>query len=540
MKKILKLMVSALMMFCLVLPAFAGGGQQGAKAVSKEDIGFNPTGYPVVSKPYSFSAAVLKRPMHGSYDQMEAVTNMEKKTGIHVQWIEIPEANFRERMNLMLASSDLPDVFMSGLTDSDIVRYGPSGTLVPLEKLADQYAPNIKDLFAKRPDIKKYVTAPDGHVYTLPRIQELAHRVNPDNMFINKTWLDKLGLNTPQTPEEFYAVLKAFKERDPNGNGKKDIIPFSFIGGSQSPEAFTCDIFSLFAEFGMPDNMEHVIVQNGKVVFTANTQEFRNALIYFNKLYSEGLIDPEAFTQDLKQYTAKGSGPDMLFGVFMGWFDENYVGADRARKDYIVLPPLKGVDGKQHWNTVPYMVLNRDNFGLTSKMKNPEVAIRWADLCYDWETSFELCYGPWGINLKKDGNKIIQLPPPAGMSPDDFRYLHSPAMSTPFAVYEADHKNLNLAENHVRKFARLDMYRQFFPPQNEIYPKVFFLPEEESELAIIRTDIQNHVQQMRARFITGSESINTGWDNYVQQLNQMGLARYIEIYQKALDRYNKG
>ena len=534
MKKTLRYFFFGILMVCLILPLFAGGRQ--ATQASTADIGFKATGFPIVSQPYTFSAAVLRRSMHGPYAQMEAITNMEKKTNVTVRWIEIPEANLRERINLMLASSDLPDVFMHNLLSGDIMRYGQQGTLLPMENLIDQYAPLIKDLFTKRPEIKQYVTTPDRHIYILPRLQELAHRVNGDNMFINKTWLDKLGLGIPNTHDEFYAVLKAFRERDPNGNGQRDEIPLSFVGGISV--GTQDDFASLFAGFGMFDNGQHVMVSNGKVYFTANSPEYRNALIYFNKLYTEGLIDPEAFTQDPKQYSAKGMAPEMLYGVFFNWFDENAVGNERARNDYVCLPPLIGADGKRHWNTQPEAVLARENFAITNVMKHPEVAIRWADLCYDWETSFELCYGPWGINLIKEGDRIIQVNPPQGMSADEFRYQHCPAHTVPFAVYEADHKVLNLGEQHTRKFARLDIYRQYFPPLSDIYPQVFFLDEEENELAIIRTDIRDYAIQMRAQFIIGSESISTGWNTYLQRLEQMGLPRFLELYQKALDRYN--
>jgi putative aldouronate transport system substrate-binding protein len=518
---------------------FAVGGQQSSQSSSLQEIGFRATGFPIVTRPYSFTAVVNKGPMHGSFAEMEVNTNMMKKTGITVNFIEIPSQSFNERKNLMLASNDLPDVFFSGMSDADILKYGGMGTLIPLEKLIDQYAPNIKDLFAKRPDVRKDLTTPEGHIHTLPRIQELAHRVNPDNWFINKTWLDKLGLGIPRTTDEFANVLRAFRDRDPNGNGVRDEIPFSFFTGNTMGGQF--DIASLFAAFGMHDVANHVMVKDGKVYFTANGPEFRSALVYFNQLYSEGLIDREAFTHTNAQYFAKGTNqPDMILGSFIGWFDENNVGMDRAKNDYTVVPPLIGVDGKQHWNTDPFALLVRGTFAVTSAMKHPEVAIRWGDLCFDWSTSLELCYGPWDICLVRDGNKIIQLPPPAGMSQDEFRYLHSPATESPFAVYEADHLNMNLAENHIRKFQRLDMYRQYFPAPNEMYPRVFFLPEEENELAIIRTEINSYVLQMRAQFITGAESINSGWNTYLQRLNQMGLARYLEIYQRALERYNRG
>jgi putative aldouronate transport system substrate-binding protein len=261
--------------------------------------------------------------------------------------------------------------------------------------------------------------------------------------------------------------------------------------------------------------------------------------MYLNKLYNEGLIDPEVFTHDSKQYMAKGKAPEILYGVFFDWFDELTVGDIRAKNDYIALPPLKGSDGKQRWNVLPTALLERRNFAITNKMKNPEVAIRWADQCYDWATSFELVYGTWGENIKKDGNKVIMLPPPAGMSVDDFRYRNSPAYTTPFALYEVDFKNIQFTDNHLRKFVRLDMYRQYFPALEEVYPAVFFFPEEESELAILRTDINNYVDQMRAKFVVGSESVDAGWDNYVKQLNQMGLPKYLELHQKALARYYK-
>jgi putative aldouronate transport system substrate-binding protein len=519
----------------LPVSLFAAGGQQNRAGGSTADIGFNPTGYPIVSKPYSFSIMVSKSPLNSPYAEMEVFQQMEEKTGVKIQWIEIASANYTERKNLMLASGDLPDVFMSAMTDSDLLRYGPSGTLLAQEKLIEQYAPRITEIFTKRPEIKKFVTTPDGHIYILPRIQELEHRVNPDNLFINKTWLNKLGLKVPTSYEEFYTVLKAFKEKDPNGNGRKDEIPLSFIGSSIWG---SYDIASLFAGFGMYDNNMHLMVDNKKVYFTANTPQFRDAVSYFNRLFGEGLLDPESFTHDQKQYFAKGMEPEMIYGAFISWFDESVVGNERAVNDYVAVPPFPGIDGKRHWNYDPTATLVRINYAITNKMKNPEVAVRWADLCYDWEISFELGYGTWGINLRKEGNRIIQIPPPPGLSADEFRYLHSPVGSAPYAIYEEDFKNLDMTDNHVRKFERLDMYRQYFPSLDELYPKVFFLEDEEAELAIIRTSISDYVIQMRAKFIIGAESTTSGWNSYIRALNQMGLTRYLEIHQKALDRYN--
>jgi putative aldouronate transport system substrate-binding protein len=97
---------------------------------------------------------------------------------------------------------------------------------------------------------------------------------------------------------------------------------------------------------------------------------------------------------------------------------------------------------------------------------------------------------------------------------------------------------MDVADYISRKLVRFETYRKYMPSTDTLFPKVYFLPEEESELAIIRTDIADYVSRSRARFITGDLSIANGWNTYLGQLNQMGLPRYLEITQKALDRYN--
>jgi putative aldouronate transport system substrate-binding protein len=536
MKARLVFVIACLM--CLLLPACRKGRASGSSQMNSpkalEEIGFIAEGDLIVSKPFTMTILMSKSPMNSSFESMELLKELQRVTGVTLKIIEIPESSFAEQKNLMLASGDVPDVFMSGIGDAEQVRYGPAGLLVPLEGLIKQYAPRVQALLDKRDDIRKYLITPDGHQYVFPGLDELISRTNQDNTFINKTWLDKLGLQIPTTPEEFYTILKAFKEQDPNGNGKRDEIPFSFaVFGTQF------NIFSHYAAFGGYDYPNHLIVKNGKVFFTANTREWRNATTYFRRLYAEGLIDAEAFTQNRGTYFGKGQEPDVLYGVFTGWFDENEVGTERAKQHYVVLPPLIAVDGKQRWNKWPEMVLERFTFAITTKMKYPEVAVRFADLLYDTDWSFQMKYGPFGVCLEKQGERVVQLPPPEGMTMDEYRYANCPAINVPFALAEEEYARLSLAENAVRKHERYLMYRNYFIPDEMIYPSVFFLPVEQEELALLNIDIRDYVNEMRSKFIMGAEDINTAWDVYMQRLERSGLARYLAIHQAALDRYNR-
>jgi putative aldouronate transport system substrate-binding protein len=426
---------------------------------------------------------------------------------------------------------------MSNVTDNDILTYGSQGLIVPLEGYIEKYAPKLTAIFEKDPNLKKYVTAPDGHIYTAPKVQQLAHRVNPDNMFINKVWLDKLGLELPETTDDFYSVLKAFKEQDPNGNGKKDELPMSFI----YPGDDSFDIYSFMGSFGVLDNgSNHVTAKNGVVQFSPVQDGYKEAVAYFHKLYSEGLIDPEVFTHDRKQMIAKGQEADELYGVFFAWFDENVIGNKRAEEDYVALPPLKGPRGDQMWNYKPSAVFSRNNFAVSEVNKYPEASIRWLDQCYDLSNSYELCAGMWDVNIKQVGDIVVYLDPPEGLSVDEFRYKNSPAYTVPYYLDAEAYGKMDLSSNHKRKIDRLEnIYSKYFPPIEDIFPPAFFTVSQEEELSILRADINSYVSQKFASWVLGEFDVNSDWVSYKNQLNKMGLERYIEIHQEAYDSYYK-
>ncbi|WP_232313111.1 extracellular solute-binding protein [Paenibacillus sp. P22] len=172
----------------------------------------------------------------------------EEKTGIHIEWEEIPGESSAERKNVMLASGKLPDAFyQTGFSSSELVKYGEQGLFLPLEDLIEQHAPNLKQWFEKNPEVKKAITMPDGHIYSLPYI-DTALPYRSIRLYINKTWLDNLGLQVPKTTDELQAALKAFKEKDANGNGDPNdemgwVMPTGFINGMFERQ--------LYGSFGM-------------------------------------------------------------------------------------------------------------------------------------------------------------------------------------------------------------------------------------------------------------------------------------------------
>jgi putative aldouronate transport system substrate-binding protein len=253
---------------------------------------------------------------------------LEAKTGVHVEW-EYTGSDWATQKPLLLASNDLPDFFFDRtvLNANDVVLN--KELFVPLDDLIQKYGANIKAAFADDPNLEKFARAYDGKIYGLPKVNP----GQPDTTTvwaINSDWIKKLNLKIPTTTEEFYTVLKAFKEKDPNGNGIADEIPLSgryWVGNNQT-------IADIFCAFGIDPGWGHdyLGVSNGKVVFAALHPRFAEAIAYQHRLYAEGLMDQEIFTQENSQYYSKinpPTGSPEIVGVVPRWARSSGVGFDR-------------------------------------------------------------------------------------------------------------------------------------------------------------------------------------------------------------------
>ena len=158
---------------------------------------------------------------------------LEKQTGVKIDWRNYTGDVFGEKRNLAIASGELPDaIFNAAFSDYELLKHAKDGVIVPVEDLI-QYMPNLQAVLEKAPQYKSMMTAPDGHMYAFPWIEELGEgkeSIHSLDAFpwINMEWLNKLGLAVPKTTEELKQVLIAFKTQDPNGNGEADEIPMSF------------------------------------------------------------------------------------------------------------------------------------------------------------------------------------------------------------------------------------------------------------------------------------------------------------------------
>ena len=507
--------------------------QEGTSLLGEAEIDiFNETGYPIVSEPITITGIFDTGGLsggEGAVEDMEIFQNVSEKTGITIDFIEVPAVGYNEKVRLMFASNDLPDAVLS---DGPEVYPNYIEMLRPLDGYIEKYMPNFAGMLEKRPNYRQKITSEDGNIYSLINIAEGRDGEIPTTLFLNKQWLDALGLAVPETTDEFYEVLKAFKEGDPNGNGKADEIPFSPLNEGW----YDTSEYILNGSFMLPFRKNYLWVKEGKIEFAplADAAGYQNFVEYFQRLYQEGLMDIESYTQDAATQTAKGN--EGLLGSFLAYFDENTVGAERVN-DYISLLPLRGPEGQAAW--APDTFFSPIVFFLSKNNPYPASTMRLMDLGYEPDYAYQYTYGAFGTVLEKraDG-KIELLPPPEGLTIDEWRRTQAPAIYFPFArLLEDNDSFVQTSPELLRKLERMKPMVPFLAPMDLYVPEgVKFTGSENDELSVLETDVLDYFSTQYTRWITSGTNVREEWPDFVEKLQSIGVDRYVEIHQAAYDR----
>ncbi len=491
------------------------------------------TGLPIVKEKVTLKVVAKLRAIHGDFNEMPVLKELEEKTNVHIEWDQIPSEMYNEKKSLLLAGGDLPDAFFGpwALKKEDLYNFGPNGTFIAIEELIKQYAPNLTEIFKTHPLTKKVATLPDGHIYGTIYAQMNGLVDGRDNMFMYKPWLEKLNLKVPDSIDEFYEVLKAFKTQDPNENGKPDEIPFSFMLNHPN-----CSIYSLYGMFGRVDNKDHMVVEDDRIIYTPMHKEWMQGTQYFHKLFKEGLFDEEALVHDYKMYTSKGKTPEVILGSYITWNDFDVAGMER-KDDYVIVPPMKGISGERIWGE-----FRRGNGGIqptafviTKENKYPEVSIRWVDHFYDKETSLRARYGPSLID-NGDGTYNLDDKAPEGMSKDEHVFSLCPGGDAPMALFIEDYGKLIPRDAASKK--KFDDIEKYYRPYmtGKGLPGFHFTIEESQRVQILQADIDPFINQNQAKWLMDG-GIEDEWDGFVDKLKKMNIEEYIKIHQDAYDRF---
>ena len=502
---------------------------------------FNPDGYPIVSEPITLRILVGNSAASpADFNDLQIIQEIEAKTGIHIEWI-MAGSGLTEKRSVMLATDDLPDIIMKDVTATELVTYGENGTFVPMQDLIGEYAPNITALFDATPGLKGFLTAPDGNIYGVPRLNAAPWTKANGIGMINQQWLTNLGLSMPTTIGEFYDVMKTFKEQDANGNGDPDDeIPMAFAKYNTAGNTTLSDVTGvsyLMSAFGVPMGVEYMDAQEGKVVCIATENQYKEGIAFLSQMFSEGLIDIESFTMNREQLDAKISQQPYTVGYLQGWDIADEFSTDDATDNYVFLTPLKGNDGSDPViYQVPLFGISRGACVITSACEYPEAAMRWINYLYEQMISIQICEGPVNVRVADmgDGTYMVQGPP-EGVNSTQWKDGNALGGFGAFAITADTFTNVLRFPSTDAKVAFLTGYMDQYA-DTEAFPAVYYTVAESEEVALLKTDLLSYIERRASDWIMNG-GIEEDWDSYLNELDAMGLGRLVEINQAAYDRF---
>jgi putative aldouronate transport system substrate-binding protein len=517
-----------------------------------------PAELPLSEETATLRILQVQSPFVEDYETNDFTLWLEEQTNVHIEWQTVPYEEREAALNLRLASGDYPEIIMDfNPTPSVIQLYGSQGIFMPLNDLIEQHGVMTNVHWETTPAARVASTAPDGNIYSLPSINDCYHCTMSAKLWINHEWLETLGLEMPQTTEEYAEVLRAFKDGDPNGNGEADEVPLS---GSTQAWHGTPDEFFMGSFIYHPGNKLRLIQDAGTVTAIYAQEAWREGTKYLAGLAAEELLSPEIFTNDRDQIRALGNGRDgtMVLGSCpAGWFGEfmTFTAGQSGPWDaYTAVSPLEGPDGTRLSMHDTFQAPIIGTFIITDKCENPELAMKWADYLgriepttrsihgvkdEDWRWAYE---GEVGIDGEQAWwhsiTDIANVPSQNvhwsqdGPSVRTAKYRLSQVVPDPDDITAG--ANLEVVLYNLTR----DMYEPYTPAEPMNLPPMYFTEDQANEVATILPQLETFVDETFAQALTGQIDIEAEWESYLSNLEAIGLSRFVEIHQEVLDQVN--
>lgn len=500
------------------------------------------------------------------YENNYFTNYLEEQLGFELEFYMLPAdaAETRTKVALMATSQeDLPDVLVvdGHLTNEMILQYGSSGFFLPLnDYLADaSVMPNYNAIPEEdRAVMESAQTMADGNMYSLSAYEPETWNLTANRTFINKAWLDKLGLDVPTTTEELKEVLIAFRDGDPNGNGVQDEIGVYGYSGGGYGENVSASLMNAFVFWNAGGTNGGLSLDDDgtTVIAPFTTEGWRDGLRYMNDLYNEGVLSANIFTDDGTQFKAILNQETPIVGLTSAGSLSNWPDA-KNNANYLemeLIEPLTGPNGIQY---TPYSeYVPTQELLILSSTDKVDMALKFADQFFDHDTSIIERFGEEGVDWTRDP-EVLAENTNAYIEAGLYDSLTLVVTSTVWADNQSQ-----TWRNHGPRYASLEMgnttydissglsydptdptqlnaknYELYYDKHPEkVLPALKYTMEEAEMIQDQLTTIPDFVKQALAEFVTGARDVESGWDAYLKELDTMGLQEWLETAQTAYDR----
>ncbi len=481
---------------------------------------------------------------------------IEADTGIHFVPTASPNAESRTDINLF-ATQQFPTDIMFSMHDYDLMEnYALQGAFINLADYLD-IMPNLNHYLTETEAGQKtyeQMANENGELFLIPGYADPGVAHVP---FVRTDWLEKVGMDIPQTTEEFEAMLYAFKDANLGANGVT--VPFvakDWVLKQNMPVLWGSQAYSR---------------ANGKMVLTYDketmyhgwtTPEFRNAVTNMSRWYDDGIINKECFTEEdpLSLYfPADQGGATYNTQTKISLNDEPNM-PEGFNLEAILIPEYEGVrlDVRQNH------IFTRSRVGISAATENVELACATLDLMFTEEYVLDAQFGPeeyrtdlgvingkhvyqqneafqkvadeqYGGDTAKAAEQLGFGLGPVNTAILDEQYLwYALAVDESYEASPVDAIEKMYAEAYQTDYSQYEEGQILYMPN----PVIQFTTEEASEVAEINTALDTYLDEFFAKAITGNYTTldDAWWDAYIKDIESLGVRRLEEIYNTAYNR----
>lgn len=549
MAKKMKKLVALLAAVMMIMSLFAGCGEQaapteavGTDAVKSTDAATEPQAEAAKEFSYPMEAGHtvsvwmwLNGNVSANFADISATEYAKviaERTGITIEWDASNSVD--EDFSIMVASGEYPDVIEGAMAEypGGASAALADGVIVPLNDIIDQYMPNLKAYLEANPDVEKAIKNDDGVIYGFPSVStKEAGRAN--GTYMRADVLEALGKELPTTIDEWYDVLTAMKDYE----------------GVKYPYATTWTNLvrtsALACAYGVPqlNSYKLLLDDDGKVQMMSISDQYKEFLTLLNKWYDEELLDQDIFSMDSAAVKTKLATGEAVVsdGYLASGLQTNTLTGRQNNPDFSLMgvaypQVVEGVDTKVSTASVPASV----GMVMTSSCRDVEAAARYIDYLYSEEGIILNNFGVEGITYNVvDGHYVYTdevLNNANGWTVSQALANYARAGSGFVGIGHDDYYTQTLVLDEAKESSKLWTEMMEGSLKYRV-PNVTMTSEEADTVAKIGTEIATYVDEMTVKFILGTESLDN-WDAYVKEIEDMGAAELIAIYDAAVARYN--
>lgn len=472
-------------------------------------------------------------------NELKGIQAIEAATNVHVNWVHVTQAEAVEKFGLMMASGDYPDILRSAESyyTGGLVQACTDGVIIDMTEYVEKYMPTYMALRTSSEKLARDTVTDDGRMVGVYSIASKNGEVSGekvwDGLCVRQDWLDELGMDQPVTIDDWYEMLKAFKE---NYNCEAPLL----IGATNGYDV----MHNFVSAYGVLGGFYN---DNGTVKYGPLEDGYRQWVELFRKWYAEGLIDQNFVSNDasfLGSGDYLGTGRAGAGANIWGFTADTYktMGYTTDEDFFLagVTPPVLN-EGDTAYLGMATSELTKETLSITSNCKDVELACRYLDYWYTEEAMFFDSLGIEGESYVDNGDGTYSLTQAMYDKVTNGDYPQLSATLSEYTLGTADFGLYNWAMFDPLYVGQrtLEAYDPWSAGSfDKLLPPCMTMTEDESiAYNNLYTAIQTLVSENTVKFIMGAQDMSA-YDAFVQSLYDYGIEDCIKYQQAALDRYN--